>query len=217
MAKGPRNERGFVRALFHRHRSPFSCSLRWPDVGFVCPVSVSCVFCKGSVKRNSVSRLFFFLLCIRGTWGPNISIPIFSFCLFFQSCVWWTRSTSSFVNQQICLCIFQCFWDKNMLHIVSSILACVRTVIWYNTLYSCFVFLGISIVQKKAIPPFSDGCLALATYPQSCSSQKCQENVGIVVPWCENEKSRYRLDLRRGHIIKIWVSCGSSPALLTSG
>lgn len=89
-------------------------------------------------------------MCIWGVHEAQIYLyQLFCFFVsfFLQSCLWWDTSTSSFVNQQICLCIFQCFWDKNMLHIVSSILACVCTVIWYNTLYSCFVFPGISIFQ----------------------------------------------------------------------
>lgn len=147
--------------------------LRWPDVGFVCPVSVSCVFLRGcSEKRLCVKTFFCVCVCIRAVQEAQIYLYryfLFFSVRFFQSCVWWTRSTSSFVNQQICLCIFQCFWDKNMLHIVSSILACVRTVIWYNTLYSYFGFLGIF----RRIPFLSaTAASTLATSPQLSLSQK---------------------------------------------
>lgn len=122
--------------------------LQWQDVGFVCPVSVNFVFARAKWRETFVWRL---LLCVyRVNMMPKY-IYTDIFISFFQSCLWWTHSTCSFVNQQICLCIFQCFWDKNMLHIVSCILACVRMVIWYNTLYSCFVFLGIAV---PLFPPF---------------------------------------------------------------
>lgn len=150
-----------VRVLFHRLRSPFSCPLRWPDVGFVCPVSVSCVFARAQLKQT-LCQDFLVFVCVYGVYmrPKYIYTDIFLF-LFSPKLPVTDTKTSSFVNQQICLCIFQCFWDKNMLHIVSSILACVCTVIWYNTLYSCFVFLGISIFQT--IPSFSNGCLTINT------------------------------------------------------
>lgn len=137
--------------------------LRWPDVGFVCPVSVSCIFCEGAVKRDC--------LCVYGVYmmPKYIYTDIFFFLFVFPK----LRVMDTF-NKQFCKptdmpMYFSVFLgQKNMLHIVSSILACVRTVIWYNTLYSCFVFWGILIVQM--IPSFSDGCLTLATYPQLCLS-----------------------------------------------
>lgn len=146
-------------------------SLRWPDVGFVCPVSVSCVFFARVQWKETVSRLF---LCVYGVYMrlKYIYTDIFFFCFFKAACD--RPFDKQFCKPTDMPMYFSVFLgQKNMLHIVSSILACVRMVIWNNTLYRCFDFLGISIAQT--IPPFGDGCLALPTYLQLCLSQKCQK------------------------------------------
>uniref|UniRef100_A0A672GB25 Cadherin-6-like n=1 Tax=Salarias fasciatus TaxID=181472 RepID=A0A672GB25_SALFA len=108
----------------------------------------------------------------------NISIPILFFVFFTFSpklpvMDMWNEQFCK--PTEICLCIFQCFWDfkkiekkkkKNMLHIVSSILACVCTVLRYNTLYSRWVFLGVSIFPAS----FSSRCLKGNTQAESSLS-----------------------------------------------
>lgn len=55
-------------------------SLRWPDVGFVCPVSVSCVFARAQWKETLCQD--FFCVYMGCTCGPNISIPILFLFVF---------------------------------------------------------------------------------------------------------------------------------------
>lgn len=85
-----------VRVLFHRLRSPFSCPLRWPDVGFVCPVSVSCVFARAQLKQ-SLCQDFLVFVCIWGVHEAQIYLYRYFFVSFFSK-----AACDGHFNKQFC-------------------------------------------------------------------------------------------------------------------